>query len=236
MDPDGIPGPITKGKAKEVQEVIDYIKTYEYNPKPKPVVAKVEYKKIGITDVLYVDPLDLRFAKVSKQAKDIQYKRFINGMQFGSKDGKILTIGTGYSEGKKITTRLAWDMIERGTFIVHKDGSVTIEQMIDPDAKYHDIWFCVQNAGLNPIDLKAEWWPENVGRTTNRIAIGYNPNINKVVLTHRPDSNMQRARETLVNLGCVQGNKVLGIVLTVVRLQLLNLMESIIVTVGIWII
>lgn len=211
---DGIIGAKTKAEAQKQLEIVNYILNYKEPPKEQiKAPATVEYKKVAITDIMYVNPLDLRFAKVNKQSKDISYKHFVNGMQFGSKDGKVLTIGTGYSEGKKITARLSWDMIERGTFIIHRDGSVTVEQMIDPDAKYQDIWFCVQNVGLNPIDLKAEWWPDSVGRVTNRIAIGYNPTTKKVVLTHRPDSNMQRARETLANLGCVQGSKVLGIVL-----------------------
>lgn len=214
LDADGIPGPITKGKLAELEPVFEYIRNYVYNP--KPVTAKVEYRKVGITDVLYVDPLDLRFAKVGKQARDITHKHFVNGMQFGTNPSLgpgYHTIGTGFSEGKKVTSRLPHDNVARGTFIVHKDGRVTVEQLIDPEKKYSDIWFCVQNVGVNPINLKAEWWPENVGRTTNRITIGYVPDTKKVVLTHRPDSNIQRARETLINLGCIKDGKVLGIVL-----------------------
>jgi hypothetical protein len=208
--PDNDPGPITKKKAAEVLEVVNYILNYQ-KPIQKPQVV---YEKQGITDIMYVDPMALRFAKISKQAKNIPYDNFINGMQFGTKDGKVLTIGAGYSEGKKITGRLEWDNVARGTFIVHKDGRVTVEQLTDPDKKYNDIWFCVQNVGMNPIDLTAEWWPNSVGRTTNRIAIGYNPVSKKVVLVHRPESSPARIMQTLTNLGCVkEDGKVLGIIL-----------------------
>ncbi len=205
---DGIIGQQTRQKAEEIKAVCDYILNYQKE-------TKVEFDRQGITDIVFVDPLAVKFAKVSASKSSVlsRYKTFIAGMQYGSKDGKMLTIGTGYSEGKKITQRLDWDNVPRGTLIVHKDGRVTVEQLIDPDKKYSDIWFCVQNAGLNPINLKAEWWPDSVGRATNRLMIGYNPEINKVIWTLRPDTDMERGKKTLINLGCVKDGKVLGITL-----------------------
>lgn len=178
------------------------------------MLSNATYEIQGATDIAWINPMDLKFAKVNARGKEVAkaYRSFINFMFYGEKDGKVLTVGTGFSEGRKITTRLEWDNVARGTFIIHKDGKVTIDRFIDPDKSHKDIWFCVQGLGLNPINLKAEWQPEGVGRVTNRIMLGYNPQKNKIVATYRPDTDIQRGRQTLVNLGCVdsKGN-VLGI-------------------------
>lgn len=201
---DGIIGPKTRSKAEEIKRVCEYILNCG---KPATNENTQQYERQGLTDIAWIDPMALRFAKVNMQGNAVisRYKSFVNAMFYGEKDGKILTVGTGYSEGKKVTTRLPWDNVARGTFIVHKDGRVTVEQLIDPDKKYNDIWFCVQGVGLNPIDLKAEWQPESIGRVTNRVMLGYNPQRNKIAITFRPDSDIQRGRQTLINLGCEIG-------------------------------
>jgi len=212
LKPDNVIGPKTRKKAEEVMDLCKYILNYQ-TPQQASQESKTLYERQGTTDIVWVDPMALRFAKVNSNGNSLlqKYSSFVNGMFFGNKDGKILTIGTGYSEGKKITERLPWDNVPRGTFIIHKDGRITVEQLIDPEKKYDDIWFCVQGIGLNPIDLKAEWQPENIGRSTIRIMIGYNPEKNKVAITLRPDSDIARGRKTLENLNCMNGNKVLGI-------------------------
>ncbi len=174
---------------------LGFIRSFE----KKPIV---EYKKIGSTNIMTCDPLDLRFAKTGKTTDNC-----INGMFYG----RGLTVGTGYSEGEMITKRLKWDNVKRGTFIVHKNGTVNVDRTIDPDKDYDNIWFCVQGLGLNPIDLKAEWQPLNIGRKTNRILIGYNPKQKKIYLVYRPNTDLKRGRRTLINLGCVLDGKVLGI-------------------------
>jgi hypothetical protein len=180
-----------------------------------PTRAIFEYSKVADTDICYIDPMVLQFAKVNKSGKDLlkSYKNFANGMFFGENKAMpgILTVGTGYSQGKKITERLPWDTVKRGTFIIYKDSTVEVLQSIDPDKDRKDIWFCVQGIGLNPVNLAAEWQPLNIGRSTSRIMLGYNPEKNRIVITIRPESDIERGKSTLANLGCIKDGKVLGI-------------------------
>ncbi len=208
---DGVIGSKTKAMAEKLLPMCECILGYEIPVKSE---YKAEYERQGTTHIMWVNPMAVRFAKVNSSGDKLlkNYGSFVNAMFFGEKEGKVLTVGTGYSEGEKITRRLEWDNIARGTFIIHKNGSITITRYIDPEKYHDDIWFCVQGVGLNPIDLPAEWQPLAIGRITNRIMLGYNPQKQKVVITYRPDTDIQRGRLTLINLGCVddKGN-VLGI-------------------------
>ena len=45
----------------------------------------------------------------------------------------------------------------------------------------------------------------DIGRTTDRPVIGYNPDKNKIIIAVRPSSNIGRGQQTLKNLGCTMG-------------------------------
>jgi hypothetical protein len=172
------------------------------------------YKSFNLNDeariihIIEASPKTLKFAKVDTTGSNVlkQFSTFINGMFYGNG----LTVGTGYSEGKKITSRLSWDNVKRGTFIVYQNGTVEVCQTMDPDKERSNILFCVQGIGLNPVDFKAEWWPEDVGRKSERTMIGYNPKSGKALLFHINKADIHEGRQILIDHGCYDG-KVLGI-------------------------
>lgn len=177
----------------------------------------MKYYKVFITHVIELDPLEIRASLVSATGKSIikKFKNFINCNFFsGSK-----TVGWLISEGKVLSERheyKIWKGNPKGSLIVYKDGSVFVGWKYDSEivAELDKIWFCCQGFNLFPTGMdvisgikKEGFDPNQVGYTTNRIAIGYNKVTNKIVITVRPSSNAQRAVSTMKNLGC-DGNAI----------------------------
>jgi len=128
------------------------------------------------------------------------------------------------SEGKIICNRqphIGYQGVKfpAGTLIVYKDGSVTVKSITDLNDEVKDnIHFAIGGCSILPqIRMKEEGfcirkcWDgktrdfSDIGRTTNRPVIGYNPTTGKVIIAVRADSNILRGQQTLKNLGCTMG-------------------------------
>lgn len=165
--------------------------------------AMWKHYKIGLTDIVELDPMDLRAELTRKPNR----KNYVNGNFFSGWN----VIGWLASEGKILEDRMnhlkdkgKYDY-PKGTVIVFKDKTVFIGLKTDAqmDAIRDKIWFCCQGFNLFPVDLKKEGFPADVGRTCTRLAIG--KKVNKIIITMRPLSNASRAVKTLTNLGCDSG-------------------------------
>jgi exopolysaccharide biosynthesis protein len=172
----------------------------------------LKYYKIFITHIIELDPIELCAKLVNTTGKVIsrQTKNFINCNFFsGSK-----TIGWLISEGKVLSERheyKTWTGNPKGSLIVYRDETVFVGWKYDSEIikELDKIWFCCQGFNLFPIDMdvisgikKEGYDPNEVGRLTNRISIGYNKSTNKIVIAIRANSDSKRAISSMINLGC----------------------------------
>jgi N-acetyl-anhydromuramyl-L-alanine amidase AmpD len=182
----------------------------------------VKYTKQIIDGVLVVelDPMILKCKDmVLKTGKELakEYTNFTNGNFFLWEHGQIKkTIGWLVSEGNILSSRyehkeFGWAGNPKGTFIVYKNGNVEVGWKWDSDIGKveKDIWFMAQGFNLYPPNMtlknglaKEGWDYDSVGYKTNRIAIGYNPETKKAVITVEKDSNAEQAVITMGKFGC----------------------------------
>lgn len=171
---------------------------------------KPKYYKYGEAHVIEVNPLDL-YIDVVKQANNTIKGDFINGSLFGIYKGKMVSISTLVSNGKILSEHLPHDNVKRGTFIVWKDGNVSVE-MIDFISKYpklKDIKFAIGGFNIMPQgktirqQIKDEWFDYNgIGYRTWRSMMGYDKSKNKVLIVMSPNTDAEQGQALLKKLGC----------------------------------
>jgi hypothetical protein len=167
-----------------------------------PYKVLYTHEVISLTHVVRVDPMDLKAKLVKASGRTLakSERNFINCNLFGR-----AIIGWLISEGKVLNERreigVFWAK-PKGTLIVYRDGTVFAGLKYDSEIvkELDRIWFCCQGFNLFPVDLKKEGFPADVGRTTDRMAMGYDGK--DIVITYRPDSDAARAVKTMENLGC----------------------------------
>lgn len=176
------------------------------------------YERIGITDVVYVDPMKLCFRMGRRSGRQWfklligRPKNFINANLFNY--SPLEFIGWAISEGKVLHERheyKTWRGNPKGTLIVYKNGKVEAGWKWDSDIApvVKDIWFCCQGFNLFPdgmdivSGIKKEGFSySQVGYATDRLSIGYNSILNKVIIAVRPSLDAGRAVTIMLNLGC----------------------------------
>jgi len=196
---DGIIGPQTKAKAKEVKELIDYILAYQKQ--------KYTYTIKGDgTRVIEVDPLNLRHVWLrnsdSKPASELAkiYPNFINAMFF---DGATCTVyRLLIQDGQVLSEIKSYDQWpDKGTFIVYKDGRVEVRTIGRDNFNTLDvpnIHLAFQGFNLDyeangstnlKESMRKEGWGQSndyiYNRVCNRGAIGYNYKTGKVVIVKK---------------------------------------------------
>jgi len=188
------------------QSIAAGFKAYINSLKPveKPVTNKPTFEKVALTDIVYLDPLSIYGAVLKKKGAEIKGD-FVNGGFFDL--NTLVPVSALVVDGKLLCKRLPHDDVKRAHFIVYRDGSVQVKMVkdIDKEENLSNIHYAISGFNMFPINLKAEWWPDSIGRRDWRTVIGYNPTKKKIVIAVRPDSNAERGRQTLINLGCDRG-------------------------------
>jgi hypothetical protein len=172
---------------------------------PTPPKPTYTHEVVGSTHIARLNPMNLRAKLVKASGRELAKteKNFINCNLFNLKTLNI--VGWLISEGKVLNERreigVPWAK-QKGTVIVYRDGTVFAGLKFDSEIvkELDKIWFCTQGFNLFPVDLKKEGFPADVGRETDRMAIGYDGK--DIVITYRPDSDATRAVQTMTNLGC----------------------------------
>lgn len=167
---------------------------------------KPQYSKVGITHILECDPLSLRAEIAMLKGTRIKGD-FVNGTFFGNHNGQFVSVGAVVNDGKLICRRLDHDNVKRAHYIVYRDGTVEVKKLIDIDKEedLSKVQFAIAGFNMFPIDLKEEWWPDDVGRKDWRTVLGYNPASGHSVISVRSRSDAARGQLTLKNLGCDRG-------------------------------
>lgn len=158
--------------------------------------------------MIEVDSLDLYIDVVKKAGSRITGD-FINGSLYSM--NTMRSISTLVSDGKVLAEQLSHDNVKRGTFVVSKDGSVSVE-MIDFISKYprlKDIKFAIGGFNILPTSktmrdqLKSEWFDFNVvGYRTWRSMLGYSKNKNKALIVISPNTDAEQGQKLMKDLGC----------------------------------
>jgi hypothetical protein len=192
----------------------------------------VKYSKVASTHVVELDPLDLRISVHDMAANKMPLKNMVTPgfitwdavYETGKKTNKVKAVPISIlaSEGKIICNRQPHiDHLSlpypAGTLIVYRDGKVAVKSITDLNQEIN-VWFAVGGCSILPkICMKEEGFCKrkcrdgivrdfsDIGRVTSRPVIGYNPKANKIIIAVRPDSNIARGRQTLLNLGCTMG-------------------------------
>jgi len=181
-----------------------------------------KYTKAIYDDLLVVeiDPMALRCKDmILKSGKELakEYKNFTNANFFLWENGKIKkSIGWLVSEGKILAKRYehkeyGWAGNPKGSFIVSRDSMVAAGWRWDSDMQKieNDIWFCVQGFNLFPPTItlkegitKEGWNYDEVGRKTNRIAVGHNQAKYKAIIAVKKDCDAIQMQKIMKELGC----------------------------------
>lgn len=177
----------------------------------EPIEKEIEtskYYKIASTHVIEVDPMDLKISIQDKPGNRIDLKDFVtSGYQWYYPSGESYPLGILVSEGKVLSNRQPHDRAA-GTLIVYKNGFVDVKPVLDITQE-QEVWFAVSGCSILPkIRMREEGFTgpyADVGRSTDRPVIGYNPTKNKIVIAVRPRSSISRGQLTLSNLGCTEG-------------------------------
>lgn len=177
-----------------------------------PETPKVQV--IGETYVVEVDPMDLKISVQNKAANIISLNNFVTpgyiwwtGGAVNKGDAYPLSILV--SDGYIICDTQPHGK-PAGTFIVYKDGRITVEQILNISKRpeISKVKFAVGGANLMPMQLASEGFVgaySDIKNAAWRPIIGYNPTKKKAVIAVRPDTTMERAQLTLKNLGCDRG-------------------------------
>ncbi len=167
-----------------------------------------QYSYTGGVHVVYIDPLNLKAeAIVNKSAEYCGKVNYSNSSFFGwEASGNTYSVGHIVSDGN-IISNCATHGLPVTTLIVHYDGSVEVKQVYDISSE-PNVMFAVSGCGVLPqVMSAAEGFVGSfdIDRYTNRTYLGYNPNINKIVLCVSSSTTLSRAGQVLSDLGCVGG-------------------------------
>lgn len=187
------------------------------SPTPK---ANYEYKRLGSTHYVELNPLDIKLHMENTTGSRITLSNFMNASfvwwedypkntkPFPTSilvyDGKIVNnkqpngFWSGEFKGKGVPTP---------TFIIYKDGRIIIE-----DKNYftvfeaNNIHLAVSGISIKPNLRNTGFHPyvpfSSVAYQTKSIAIGYNPNSKKLILAYHPSTTAGGMGTIMGQLGC----------------------------------
>lgn len=177
------------------------------NTKP-PIQEKYKHYKSGVTDVVEIDPLELKISVQDKPANKINLPNMVtSGYQWHHANGVTYPLGILVSEGKVISNRQPHGK-PAGTLIVYKDGIVKVKELLNINGE-KNVWFAVSGCSVLPtIQMTSAGFVgaySDIGRSANRPLIGYNPTKKKIVIAVRSACSINTGQTVLKNLGCSVG-------------------------------
>lgn len=216
---DGKIGPETKGKAKEVKELLDYILAYTKSAAEQKYSHRIENDG---TRVIKIDPLNLRHVWLrgleSKPAAELAkvYDNFVNAMFFDGVTDTVFRLliqdGIVLSEIKEYDK---WS--DKGTFIIYCNGQVEVKTIGRDNFGTLDvpnIHLAIQGFNLDyevngSTNLRDSMRREGWGQSDDYIyravcmrgAIGYNYKTGKVVIVKKK-TDAPGIRTAIREAGC----------------------------------
>lgn len=169
--------------------------------------SKGVHKKIGLTHVIELDPMDLRISIIDGVPTDQFPNMATSGYQWYHPSNPDPALGVLVSEGIVYNNRQP-HYKAAGTLIVYTNGKVVVKPVIDINREQM-VYFAVSGCSVYPKTRMVEEGFvgkfSDIGRPTYRMVMGYRSKDNKVIIAYRPMSSIARAYLTLKNLGCDSG-------------------------------
>lgn len=183
-----------------------------------PIKDKYKYYVEGATHIVEIDPLELKLLVGSMRGVDVKDKNYINASfvwwEDYPKNTKPYATSMLIYDGKIISNKQPngyWEGPFKGkgvptpTFIIYKDGRVIMKDTNDLSSEAKDIHLAVSVVECCPAVRQQGFAPyvafSSVGYQTNRIGIAYRKKDNKILLIHRPNTDINRFNQTMKNLG-----------------------------------
>lgn len=178
-------------------------------PIPQPKVESMKYSIIGTTHVIEVSPMKLSAIETQCAGNKSPYANYVNCIyQMPQKIGGIYPQGILVSNGKVIANNMTHNL-PCGTLIVYTDGTVDVKVISDITKESKPVWFAVSGCSILPnIRSVQEGFVDDfddILSSCPRPMIGYNPTLKKVFIAVRNATDINRAKQTLINLGCTAG-------------------------------
>lgn len=166
------------------------------------------YYKSGSVDVVELYPQDIKISIEDKAANKINVNNYVtSGYQWNYPNGATYPLGILVSEGKILSDRQPHNK-PAGTLIVYKDNTVEVKELLTIKNE-NDIWFAVSGCSILPdIKMTSAGFVgvySDIGRSTSRPMIGYNPYKKKIIIAVRSSCDINKAKQTLKDLGCTTG-------------------------------
>ena len=170
--------------------------------------TKSLYYKSGSVDVVELDPLDLKISIQDKAGNKINLSNYVtSGYQWHHSNGATYPLGMLVSEGKVISNTQPHGK-PSGTLIVYKDDTVAVKELLSIKNE-KNVQFAVGGCSILPdVKMTSAGFVgaySDIGRSTNRPMIGYNPSKKKIIIAVRSYCNIDKAKQTLRGLGCTIG-------------------------------
>lgn len=172
------------------------------------VPKKSSYYKSYNAFIMEVDPLKL-YVDVVKKKGSVISGDFINGTLFYNGSSQI-AISTIVKDGKVIAEHAPHDNVKRGTLVIYKNGTVSMEMIdfISKHKKLADIKCAIGGFNIMPgitmrEQFKKEWFDyATVGYRTWRSMLGYSKAKNKILVVIAPNIDAQQGSVLMKKLGC----------------------------------
>lgn len=166
------------------------------------------HTKVGLTEVIEVEPMCLGIKIVDTSPRNIKEVNYVNGgYMWHYPNGVTYSQGILVSDGKVLSNTQPHKK-PAGTLIVYKDGTVAVKELLTINGE-KDVHFAVSGCTLYPqIKMTSAGFVgvfTDIARSCNRPVIGYRKKDNKIIIAVRPASTAVRGMITLKNLGCDVG-------------------------------
>jgi len=225
LEVDGSYGPLTEAAVKEYQRKhglkVDGVvgpQTWSHLKARPPDTTKYRYYKEGETHIVELDPLDLKLFIKPTRGIDVNLKNYVNASfvwwEDYPKNTKPYPTSMLIYNGEVISNKQPngyWDGPYAGrgaptpTFIIYKDGTVTIKDTNDLSGETWRIHLAISVVQAYPEVRTQGFVPyvafSTVGYATDRLGIFYRAKDNKVLLTFRKGTDINRLNLTGKNLG-----------------------------------
>lgn len=168
-------------------------------------ITKSLYYKSGSVDVVELNPLDLKISIQDRAGNKINLSNYVtSGYQWHHSNGSTYPLGILVSEGKILSDGQPHNK-PAGTLIVYKDGTVAVKELLTIKNE-KNVQFAVSGCSVLPdVKMASAGFVgaySDIGRSTNRPMIGYNPTKKKIIIAVRSSCDINKAKQTLKNLGC----------------------------------
>lgn len=162
------------------------------------------YYKKGTTEVIELDPMDLKISVEDKPGNKIKLNNFVtSGFQWHHSNGVTYPLGILASENRGISNRQPHNK-PAGTLLVYRNGTVKVKDILNLNDESM-VRFAVSGCSILPeIKMNSAGFVgsySDVGRKTSRPMAGYRKKDNKIIIAV-DNCTIEEGKRIMQELGC----------------------------------